>query len=152
MGRRRQQLLSRAAQSRLAQTMGYRVRYDGDGSAVVTLPYNAQLDNGEGALHGGILATLVDASAWYALAPYYATRIATVELQARFLAPAAGLEIRAVGRVVRAGRSIGVAEVEVFAGDGRLIASGGGSFVATSRSWEVSPAGPGAGSDKEASK
>ena len=131
--------MARAGQSRLAETMGYRLHYEQDGAAVVTLPYNARLDNGADALHGGILATLVDGSAWYALAPHYATRITTVELQARLVAPAAGVEVRAVGRVIRAGRRVGVAEVEVFSADGRLIATGCGSFVATSRPLEIPP-------------
>ncbi len=138
-GERQDYLVARAGRSRLAGTMGYRLHYTDEAAAVLTLPYNASLDNGVGALHGGILAALIDTCAWYAVAQHYPNWIATIELQTRLLLPAAETEVRAVGRVVRVGRSIASAEVDVFTEDGRLIATGEGSFVATSRPWEPPP-------------
>jgi uncharacterized protein (TIGR00369 family) len=149
---RRAYLVARAGRSRLAGTMGYRLHYDADGAAVLTLPYNASLDNGMGALHGGIIAALIDTSAWYAAAPHYPNWIATVELQTRLLEPAAEVELRAVGRVIRAGRRIAVAEVEVLTADGRRIATGDGTFAATSRPWEPPPDDADGGSGSEVTR
>ncbi len=139
MKARQEFLTARAGRSRLAGTMGYQLSYSDDGAALLRLPYNRDLDNGVGALHGGILSALIDTAAWYAAAPHYPNWIATVELQTRLLEPAAETEVTAIGRVVRVGQRLAVVEAEVRCPDGRLIAAGDGTFVATNRPWDPPP-------------
>ena len=124
---RRERLLARAGSSRLAHTTGYRVRLDDD-QAHIDLPYNATLDNGAGAIHGGILCVLVDTAAWYAVAQKTDAWPATIELQARFLEPATAADLTASARVVRVGKRLAVADVQVTTADGRRIATGTATF------------------------
>jgi uncharacterized protein (TIGR00369 family) len=85
------------------------------------LPKHKQL---HGVVHGGILASLADTTA--AIAAYSAvpngTAIATVEMKINFLEPVQDGRIRAVARVLRAGRNFVVTECEILTGDGKLAA------------------------------
>lgn len=67
-------------------------------------------------LHGGVLATLVDTTSAIALRTTFedpdSAQLTTTNLDVSYLRPATG-DIRATGEVVRAGRSMGVADVEV---------------------------------------
>jgi uncharacterized protein (TIGR00369 family) len=125
---RRAYLAARAATSRLAGTTGYRVRFDGD-TALLDLPYNAALDNGAGAIHGGILCVLVDTAGWYAVALQTEGWPATIELQTRFLAPAACCDLTASARLVRVGKRLATAEVDVRTADGTLVATGTATYA-----------------------
>lgn len=125
---RRARLVARAATSRLAGTVGYRVRFEGQ-RALLDLPYNAALDNGAGAIHGGILGVLVDTAAWYAVALETEGWPATIELQTRFLAPAARTDLTASAHTVRVGKRLATADVEVHTPDGTLIATGTATFA-----------------------
>jgi|GEM_PF-1626022 len=129
---RRARLQARAATSRLAGTVGYRVRFEGE-RALLDLPYNASLDNGANAIHGGILCVLIDTAAWYAVALETDGWPATIELQTRFLAPAARTDLTASAHVVRAGKRLAVADVEVHTPDGTLIATGTATFALGAR-------------------
>lgn len=75
-------------------------------------------------LHGGVIATLVDTTSAIALRTTFedpaSAQLTTTNLDVSYLRPATG-DLRATGEVVRAGRSMGVADVEVTAetDDGR---------------------------------
>jgi uncharacterized protein (TIGR00369 family) len=88
-----------------------------------------------GALHGGAIAALADQAAGAAVSTTLPSdQIAvTVELKLNYLAPAKGERIVAEARAVPGGKSIGVAEIKVFAerGDQRNLAAIG---LATMRS------------------
>ena len=88
-----------------------------------------------GALHGGAIAALADQAAGAAISTTLPSdQIAvTVELKLNYLAPAKGERIVAEARAVPGGKSIGVAEIKVFAerGDQRNLAAIG---LATMRS------------------
>ncbi|MDW7709570.1 MAG: PaaI family thioesterase [Deferrisomatales bacterium] len=74
----------------------------------------------DGFVHAGVLATLADHSAGYAaytLVPED-RRILTIEFKINFLKPAVGDEVRCRSRVLSAGRTVLVAESEVFAVSG----------------------------------
>lgn len=112
--------------------LGCRFRYDEDLRPVITLPYAPHLEHALGDVHGGVLATLVDAAAWCAAAVHYEAWITTVELTVRLLEPARGEDLVATGEVVRVGNRIAVADAEVRSLSGRLVAAGGATFSATS--------------------
>src|SRR5215208_838420 len=98
-------------------TLGARMESVAPGEVVLTLPYRADLAQQHGFLHGGAVATAVDCACGYAtmsLTPA-GTAVLTVELKLNLLAPAAGERFRAVGRVVRAGRTLTVCTGELWA-------------------------------------
>ena len=74
------------------------------------------------ALHAGVTATIADSAGGYAaytLFPADAS-VLTTEFKINLLAPAAGERLRALGRVVKPGRTLTICDVEVFAEqDGR---------------------------------
>jgi uncharacterized protein (TIGR00369 family) len=81
-------------------------------------------------LHGGVVATLLDAAATFALIGATGTDWSTVDLRVDYLrpAPAGPLEIR--GRAVQAGRRLGRATAElVAAGGSQVVAIATGTFA-----------------------
>lgn len=113
--------------------------YEGE-RAVLDLPYNSGFDHAAGAIHGGVFATLLDNAGWFAAAQRYEEWIVTVEFTTRLLETAAEEDLRAEGWIVRAGRRVAVAGMEVRAAGGRLVATGSGTFVTTGKPLEAKSA------------
>ena len=105
------------------------------GQVEIELPYRQDLTQQDDFLHAGISSTIMDSACGYAafsLMPAEA-RVLTIEFKINLLAPAAGDHFRAVGKVRKAGRSVFVAESELFAGSGdddRLVATMVGTLMA----------------------
>lgn len=86
------------------------------GAVSVELPFANQITQQHGYVHGGVVAMIADSAAGYtafSLVPDSAT-VLTVEYKMNFLAPAEGPLLRAVGRVVKAGRTLVIVQVDVF--------------------------------------
>ncbi len=91
-----------------------------EGGAILSIPARDELRNPGAAapapIHGGVLATLVDTSSAFALRTTFddpeAAGLTTTNLDVSYLRPATG-DLRAIADVVRAGRSMGVVDVEV---------------------------------------
>jgi uncharacterized protein (TIGR00369 family) len=77
-----------------------------------------------GAVHGGILATLVDSAAIYAVIAAIGSMAATVDLRVDYHGMARRGAFRITGTPVRIGRSLSTADSQVFDCDDRLVASG----------------------------
>ncbi|MFB6270146.1 MAG: PaaI family thioesterase [Halobacterium sp.] len=110
----------------------------GDGEMTLRVPYDEKLTNhgaGEGNVHGGIAATLIDTAGGLAvrtaLEEPVGSGVATIDLNVSYLRPARG-DLVAEAEVVRVGSTVGVAEVTVTAeeadGDAEEVAVGRGSF------------------------
>ena len=87
------------------------------GEAEIAMPVAAQLCQQHGFIHAGIVTTLADTACGYAafsLMPASAG-VLTAEFKVNLLAPAAGERLVAIGRVVKPGRTLTVAQGEVFA-------------------------------------
>ena len=88
--------------------------------------------NRQGALHGGLTATLMDAACGYAglHAPEGEPQIhgLTAMLNICYLAPAFDGEVTALGRVRRGGKSLYFAEAELHSAQGVLPATAQGTF------------------------
>jgi uncharacterized protein (TIGR00369 family) len=138
---RRQQLLVLYERSPIKHTLGVALSYDESGRAVFDMPYRSSFDNAMGNTHGGILATLLDKAGWFTAAQQYGTWIATADLHVQLLAPADRQPLRAVGQLVRAGRRLAVATMEVRTGDGTLVAIGSGTYAVTTRPFSVTESG-----------
>jgi uncharacterized protein (TIGR00369 family) len=111
--------------------LGAAIYFDDEFRAVVTLPHKPELEHAMGGIHGGVLATLIDAAAWCAAAVHYPSWITTVEFDVRLLEPVIGEDLVATGTVVRAGKRIAVAQAEVRTAAGRLVAVGDATLSAT---------------------
>jgi uncharacterized protein (TIGR00369 family) len=97
--------------------LGLVVREQWDGGATVTMAPRPELAQEYGVVHGGFLAALADTAAVYALLPKVATgeRMTSIEFKVNFLAPAdpAGGELVAKATIVKAGKTVRVATVDV---------------------------------------
>jgi len=82
-----------------------------------------------GSVHGGILSALIDLTGLYAINALGGSARATADLRVDFHRPATSGPLRAIGRVVKLGKQISVAETRIEDCDGRLIASGRGAYV-----------------------
>lgn len=79
--------------------------------------------------HGGILASLVDLSGFYALLSTGAAVRATADLRVDYHRAATPGALRTRSRVVKTGRRICVADTEVLDPAGILLASGRGAYL-----------------------
>lgn len=79
--------------------------------------------------HGGIIAAMVDIAAHAAVAVRLGGMAPTIDLRVDYLAPAQG-DLVATGKLLRLGRSIGRADVEIADSRGKIVAVGRGVFSA----------------------
>ena len=78
--------------------------------------------------HGGILATVIDVAADYALAAKLGRPIPTIDMRVDYHRPAMQGELTAKARVIKLGGSFCIAEAEIFDVDTKLLASGRGVY------------------------
>jgi uncharacterized protein (TIGR00369 family) len=86
------------------------------GHVVFTMPFSDAFTQQDGFLHAGAITTVLDSACGYAaftLMPEGA-RVLTIEFKANFLAPSRGERFRIVGEVVKAGRTITIAEGRAY--------------------------------------
>lgn len=88
------------------------------------LPLRGGLLNSEGTVHGGIIATVADEAAWHAIIHCLGERrkMTTAELKVNYLRPFVGRSLTARGTVLKLGRMLCVARVEMFNADRKLAA------------------------------
>ena len=86
------------------------------GRAVVRMPYREELTQQHGFFHAGGTTAICDSAGGYAALTMFPgdSSILTVEFKINLLAPALGDYLEAVGKVVRAGRTLTVCQMEVF--------------------------------------
>ena len=131
--RRQQALIALFSGSPIQKSYGMSFRYDEHGSAIFELPYHPGFDHALGGVHGGVMATLLDNAGWFTVAAHHEFWIATVEFQTRLLEPVVKEDLQSRGWIIRPGKSITVAGMEVKTAAGRLVAVGSGSFTVTSK-------------------
>jgi uncharacterized protein (TIGR00369 family) len=98
-------------------TLGARLVRVAPGEVEIALPVSAHLCQQHGFVHAGAVSTIADSAAGYAAltAMPAGAGILTAEFKINLLAPATGEELRALGKVVKAGRTLTLATAEVFA-------------------------------------
>lgn len=79
-----------------------------------------------GMVHGGVMASVVDAAAFWAVFPQVekGMGLTTVEMKLNFLAPAQKGKLVAQGRCIKMGRTLALGETQVRNGEGVLVAHG----------------------------
>jgi uncharacterized protein (TIGR00369 family) len=80
--------------------------------------------NSNGILHGGVIASIADEAAWFAIDnhPRSAKNTTTTELKVNYLLPLVGVKVVARAVMLRAGKRLFVLRVDMSGADGRLAA------------------------------
>jgi uncharacterized protein (TIGR00369 family) len=110
-----------ARQRFMAMVSAVMVRVE-PGEVAIDLPFDMELTQQHGFVHGGVIAAGLDTACGFAastLMPADAG-VLTVEMKTNFLAPSIGERFRFTARVRRAGRTVTFVEAEAIAvADGR---------------------------------
>lgn len=113
------------------QWLGLKVISVGDGTIELKATWRPEMVvNAErGYLHGGILATLVDLTADWALVSKTGRGVPTVDLRVDYHRAGMQGDLVCKGKVVKFGSTLSVAEAEILSEDGKLLASGRGVYM-----------------------
>jgi uncharacterized protein (TIGR00369 family) len=87
---------------------------------------------GEGGWHGGPIASVIDTVGIFALVSAVGRAGPTINFRVDYLKPAVN-DLTVVGKVRRAGRTVGVADIDVFDSAGGLVAVGRGTYSTAPR-------------------
>lgn len=87
------------------------------GEIEIRLPIRPNLTQQHGFVHAGAVASIADSACGYAAASLMPadTGVLAVEFKINLMAPAAGEQLIARGRVIRAGRTLSVCQADVVA-------------------------------------
>ena len=111
----------------LMNTLGASILHMAPGAVDIALLASPSVSQQHGFVHAGAVAAIADTAAGYAalsLMPPGAG-VLTTEFKINLVAPAAGERVVARGRIIKAGRTLTLAQTEVFsetAGEERLVA------------------------------
>ena len=108
----------------IAELIGFTMVSMGAGQAVIEFEATERHANPMGTLHGGVLCDIADAAMGMAYASTLdeGETFTTLELKINFLKPVWNAKLRAVGRVVKRGRTIGLVECDVLDEEDQLVA------------------------------
>ena len=81
-----------------------------------------------GYTHGGILAALIDLAADWAMVKGTGRGVPTIDLRVDYHRPAMPGDLTARGKVIRSGAQFATAEAQILDRDGKLLASGRGTY------------------------
>lgn len=83
---------------------------------------------GTGQWHGGPIAALIDVAGDYALVLQTGGGVPTINFRTDYLRPGMNTALTATATVRRAGRTVGVVDIDVVDDSGRLVAVGRGCY------------------------
>ena len=97
---------------------------------VIQMPMRPELERGPGTgqYHGGPIASLIDVAGDFALVIRTRGGLPTINFRVDYLRPATNTALTAIATVRRAGRTVGVVDVDVMDDAGRLVAVGRGCY------------------------
>ena len=133
-----QRVRSSFARQAAMQTLGIVLERVAPGEVDVVIPFRADLTQQHGFFHAGVVTAAIDSACGYAALSLMEPGVAvlSVEFKVQLLAPARGARFRALGRVVRAGRTLTVVAGELRAyadddmrGDGDVVALMNGTMM-----------------------
>ena len=108
----------------VGQLLGFRIIAVEPGRAVFEMEAGPQHANPMGTLHGGIFCDIADAAMGIAYASTLSEgeSFTTLELKINFFKPVWKAHLTATGRVVKRGKTVGMAECDVVDETGSLVA------------------------------
>jgi len=100
------------------------------GEVEIVMGYTASVERSPGTrqYHGGAIASLIDIAGDYALWAMLGYGVPTINIRIDYLRPASDTKLRAQARVRRAGRTVGVVDIDVLDDQDRLVAIGRGTY------------------------
>lgn len=114
----------------LHRSLGLEVAVVREGELVVVARPGEEHAVGPGQLHGGVVATILDTAATFALVAATGTDWGTVDLRVDYLRPAPVGRLEATARVLHAGRRLGRASATLSdPTTGRTLATAVGAFA-----------------------
>jgi uncharacterized protein (TIGR00369 family) len=101
---------------RLMKLYGAKLTGIGRGQIEMTVPSSETLLRTSGNFHGGVIAAMADSSGGYAATTLHAEDVSflTIEFKVNFLNQARGSKLIARARVIKAGRTITVAQSDLY--------------------------------------
>jgi uncharacterized protein (TIGR00369 family) len=116
----------------IAALIGFTLSAVASGEAVIELAAGRQHANPMGTLHGGVLCDIADAAMGIAYATTLAEgeTFATLELKINFLKPVWTGTLRAVGRLVKRGKTTGFVECDITDDQESLVARASSTCMA----------------------
>lgn len=111
-------------QAPVARLIGFELTSIRHGESVIELQASDMHSNPMGTLHGGILCDIADAAMGIAFSSTLeeGESFTTLELKINFLRPVWKDKLRAAGKVVKRGKSVGMVECDVTNSRGVLVA------------------------------
>ena len=108
----------------IAKFLGWTMTAAAPGRATMEMDVDERFANPMGTLHGGVLCDLSDAAMGIAYASELerGESFTTLELKINFMKPVWRAHLRAEGRVVKRGRTVGLVECDVLDDKGALVA------------------------------
>jgi uncharacterized protein (TIGR00369 family) len=97
---------------------------------VIAMPMRPELERGGGTgqYHGGPIASLIDVAGDFALVLKTRGAVPTINFRVDYLRPATNTTLTATAWVRRAGRTVGVVDIDVHDDAGKLVAVGRGCY------------------------
>jgi len=97
---------------------------------VMRAPMRPEFERGRasGQWHGGPIAAIIDTVGDYALVMMLGRGLPTINFRVDYLRPAVGTALVATARVRRAGKSVGVVDVDIADDAGRVVAIGRATY------------------------
>ena len=114
-----------------AQLLGIELEHVGKGTAILGLKVCKELTQNHGVVHGGAIASLVDTATAFAIISVLPIRekVTTVDLTISYLRPVTEGRLKAVAKVLRAGRRLFAVSADVFDGRGKLTATALSTYI-----------------------
>jgi uncharacterized protein (TIGR00369 family) len=108
----------------MATLVGFNLVAAKFGEVVIEFDASSRHANPMGSLHGGILCDVADAAMGMSFASTLEDdeSFTTLELKINFLKPVWSDKLRAVGKIVKRGRTVGMAECDVTNSKGEIVA------------------------------
>jgi uncharacterized protein (TIGR00369 family) len=126
-----QRIRASFAKQRFMDTLGAHLTYIAPGEVHIALNHRDDLTQQHGFLHAGAIATVMDSACGYAALSLMepGAAVLAVEFKVNLMAPAAGTEFVAIGRVERSGKTLTVCRAELRSGE-KVVAMMQGTMMA----------------------
>ena len=110
------------AQQKFMELLGASITLLEEGICHIILPYREELTQQNKYFHAGVVGTMADTAAGFATYSLKGkdTSVLTVEYKLNLLSPAKGDTLIAEARIIKGGRTITVAHVDVFVTEGDI--------------------------------
>lgn len=117
------------------QWLGLSITEVGDGEITIEVPWRDEfvVNPDGGYIHGGILATLIDLTADWAIATKLGRPYPTVDMRVDYHRPAKETRLRVKGKVIKLGSTFTTSEAFVEDENGKLLASGRGTYFTNTK-------------------